>query len=336
MKNNPNFKLALEPPDLQPWLAAFLTARYQGQADKSLIEAFKTHGAFLEWDSEQLEALFQRRDAVLAWAGNLGNRGRLAGYLAEMTLALADAHGRSLPLTEKNISSLRHVYLQAIHETLHLLATAETRSWQSAYRMLLKCHFIRLRAVLAALVPRALAGEWLPSSTERGVLGAEYSAEWQMKMLGLGQSAPMAPVLDLGCGTRANLVRFFQAQGVEICGVDRVVAPGGALIKSDWFEFPFKPDRWGTVISHLAFSSYFWLDHLNPKGESEKYLNLYMAILSSLQIGGRWIYFPALPFLEKILPPQRYACEYFEIPAPVNADEPPAQPLLASQVRRLV
>jgi hypothetical protein len=335
MKNNPNFKIVLEPPDVLPWLAAFFNARYQDQPTKSLIEVYKVHGSFLEWDSDQLEVLFQRRDAVLAWAALPGSRDRLAEVLAEMTLALAGAHGRTLPITDKNIRSLKHIYLQALHETLHLLATAELRNWQPAYRMLLKCHFVRLQAVLAALSPRGLAGEWLPARAEPGVLSAEYAAEWQMKMLGLGAEAPTAPILDLGCGARANLARFFQAQSVEIYGVDRAVAPENALIKSDWFDFPYKPDRWGTVISHLAFSSYFWLDHLNPKGESEKYLNTYMAVLSSLKIGGQFIYFPSLPFLEKLLPAQRYQCRYLEIPDLPGTQAAQTQPLFAAHIKRL-
>jgi len=336
MKNNPNFKIALDPPDIFPWLAAFFNARYQEQPTKSLIEVYKVHGSFLEWDADQLEVMFQRREAVLAWAAYPGTRSRLAEVLAEMTLALAGAHGRTLPLTEKNIRSLKHIYLQALHETLHLLATAELRSWQPAYRMLLKCHFVRLQAVLAALSPRTLAGDWLSARTQPGVLSAEYAADWQMKMLGLGADTPAAPILDLGCGSRANLVRSFQAQSVEIYGVDRLVTPENALIKSDWFDFPYKPERWGTILSHLAFSSYFWLDHLNPKGESEKYLNAYMAILSSLKPGGRFIYFPALPFLEKLLPLQRYQCDYWEIPTLTGLSEAAPQPLFATQIKRLV
>jgi hypothetical protein len=334
MKNNPNFKTGLEPPDILPWLAAFFNARYQGQADKSLIEIYKALGNFMEWDSDQLEALFQRRSSVLAWAGNPANRERLAGYLAEMTLARANPHGLGLPLVEKNIHSLRHIYLQGLHETLHLLATAELRNWQAAYRMLLKCHFIRLQAVLAALALRSPAGE-LPAKADHGVLRTEYAAEWQIKMLGLGE-APAGPALDLGCGARANLVRSLQAQGVDICGVDQAVEPEGNLIKSDWFEFPFKPDRWATVVSHLAFSSYFWFDHMNPKGETEKYLHAYMEILSSLLPGGRLVYFPSLPFLEKLLPTARYQCETREISALLPGGSPASDALTATHVLRLV
>jgi hypothetical protein len=321
--------------DIFPWLIAFFNARYQSQADKSLIDLYTGHRELLEWDSDQLEAFYRLRKTVFVWFEKPGHAEQLAAYLAEMTLAFTPQRTSSLTFTQDHVRRLRHIYGQAIGETVHLLHTAEPRTWQPAYRMLLKCHFVRLQAILASLLPRPKTGEaarWF----YRDAMASEYSAEWQMKILGINTTTLKTPVLDVGCGTKAHLVFYFKTKGLEACGVDRFAESQPGLIKSDWFQFRFDPGLWSTVVSHLAFSNHFWFHHLNPRGEPEKYMEKYMEILGSLAPGGRFVYFPALPFVERFLPADQYSCQKIEVPSPAGI--PPASDsalLYASHVVRL-
>ncbi|MGC4070482.1 MAG: hypothetical protein QM784_38620 [Polyangiaceae bacterium] len=50
--------------------------------------------------------------------------------------------------------------------------------------------------------------------------GAEYSAELQLQLLGLTEGKLLEPVVDLGCGQRAELVTLLRAKGIAATGLD--------------------------------------------------------------------------------------------------------------------
>jgi len=324
----------VENSDIFPWLIAFFNTRYQSKAEMSLIDVYAGHSNFLQWDSDQLDALFRRRKAVVSWAGKSKNRERLAYYLAEMTLAFTHHRNQFLPFSQDHIKRLQHIYGQAISETLHLLQTAEARNWQPAYRMLLKCHFVRLQAIMASLLPPALQQRWI----YRDALASEYSPEWQLKVLG-GDSAELGPpILDLGCGKMGNLVAHLRALGIDAYGLDRFAEGGPGFIRGDWFEFHFEARKWSAIISHLAFSNHFWFHHMNPQGEPERYAKLFRIILESLKPGGTFVYFPSLPFFERLLEPDQYHVRNYEIvlpPALAQTLKAEPSPIFSTHVQRI-
>ncbi|HEX5659648.1 MAG TPA: hypothetical protein VFX59_20770 [Polyangiales bacterium] len=143
------------------------------------------------------------------------------------------------------------------------------------------------RAELATFV-RARLGE-----EPRAVTCAEYSAELQLQVLAL--TTPVAPILDVGCGPSANLVRHLRAQGLDATGIDRVVDAAFARA-ADWLTYDY--GRYRTVLSHQAFSLHF-LHHHHAQGDTAfAYARAYMAILHALEPGGVFAYAPGLPFIE--------------------------------------
>ena len=129
----------------------------------------------------------------------------------------------------------------------------------------------------------------------------EYSPIFQIELLNINLTKMKQPVLDLGCGSKANLVHFLRENGIEAFGVDRNVDTNDYLFKIGWLECPFKINTWGTVISHMAFSNHFIHHHVKNDGNFGIYASKYMEILYSLKKGGRFIYAPSLPFLEELL-----------------------------------
>jgi SAM-dependent methyltransferase len=326
----------LDPEDLFSWLIAFFNARYQGQPNKSLIDVYKVHKDFMEWDSGQIDALFQHRIQVLDWLGIQANRDCLANYLAGMTLDFFYQSRRLLPFSEKNLRSVQHLYRQALQETGDLLKTAEARYWQSAYRMLLKCHLIRLHAVLASLVAPGVVGEFNYAWIYRDALTSEYGPEWQLRMLGLKPEAVTGEVLDLGCGKHANLARFFQAPKHSVTGIDRLADAGAGVTCADWFELKFKPERWDLILSHLAFSNHVWFHYFSPQGIFDQYAAKFFELLQALKPNGRLAYFPALPFLERQLPSEKFQCRHVAIdPLPELPPECRVPGLIATHIERL-
>ncbi|HEY6877320.1 MAG TPA: hypothetical protein VI299_04840, partial [Polyangiales bacterium] len=86
------------------------------------------------------------------------------------------------------------------------------------------------RKELAALVRRKLGEE------PREVLCAEYSPALQLSVLGLSELR--APLLDIGCGPSAALVRELRTRGIEAEGLDRAL-PAELGIRADWLSHDY-------------------------------------------------------------------------------------------------
>lgn len=135
---------------------------------------------------------------------------------------------------------------------------------------------------------------------------AEYSPEFQIRVLGIDPEGEPEPILDLGCGSEARLVRYFRARGKDVWGMDRTLSGDDS---ADWLQCPLESGHWGTIVSHMAFSIHFIHHHLRPEGLADAYARRYMDILRSLRPGGSFIYAPGLPFIEELLPNERYRVE---------------------------
>ncbi len=127
-----------------------------------------------------------------------------------------------------------------------------------------------------------------------------------MEILQLNIDQIVEPVLDIGCGKQGNLVMFLRQKGIDAFGFDRFADKHSVLINSDWFEYKFENEKWGTIISNLGFSNHFHHHHFRNDGNFIDYAKKYMEIISSLKIGGSFHYAPDLPFIENYLDTDKY------------------------------
>lgn len=134
----------------------------------------------------------------------------------------------------------------------------------------------------------------------------EYSAELQLEILQINMDHITTPVLDVGCGKLGNLVKHLRRNGIEAYGCDRFAETNPFLARSDWFEFEYGIEKWGTITSNLGFSNHFNHHHLRNDGHFIEYAKTFMDILNSLKIGGSFYYAPDLPFIEKYLDRVKY------------------------------
>lgn len=170
---------------------------------------------------------------------------------------------------------------------------------------------LELQARVAAML-RSEAG-----ARPAEVVCSEYGVTLQCDALGLGEELPAAPILDIGCGRSAALVRALRARGLAATGLDRE-APEDVGVAGDWMTFPFGQERWGTIVSHQAFSLHFLHHHLAAGPEAYAYARVYMAVLRALKIGGRFVYAPGLPFVEAMLPAGSYRRVRVPLPPPLD------------------
>lgn len=158
------------------------------------------------------------------------------------------------------------------------------------------------------------------------VVCSEYSAEFQCKVLNIRVETLNQPILDIGCGNEACLLRFFNSKGFDVFGIDRFETNFDNTIMSDWLNFDYGSEKWGTIVSNMAFSNHFVHHHYRNDGDFLNYATKYMAILNSLKIGGSFYYSPDLPFIESYLDPIKFSLEKVKV-----RDEK----LFASCVKRL-
>jgi len=147
------------------------------------------------------------------------------------------------------------------------------------------------------------------------VVCAEYSCTLQLHLLHIDLDSLRGPVLDVGCGEHAHLVRYLQNKGFETFGMDRIsdANKDSHFIKTDWMDYTFQPGSWGSVVANNSFTLHFV--HQNERTDSDylSYAKKYMEILHSLQKGGTFYYAPSLPFIECYLPEDTYGVSLFRI-----------------------
>lgn len=191
------------------------------------------------------------------------------------------------------VSDEQQRLLNALHE--HLLdelaaPTADIRGVFNTYRQ-----------ALAELVRGLAATNGSTEFVYSEPVCSEYTPVLQLQMLGVAVADLREPILDLGCGEQAALVRFLREQGLETVGIDIEVEPGPFLHRADWFSFELGEHRWGTILSHQGFSLHFLHHHLRRNGHPERYARRFMEILRTLKPDGRFLYTPRLPFFEEVI-----------------------------------
>lgn len=180
----------------------------------------------------------------------------------------------------------------------------------------------RCKAEVERALERALAplAAWVlqERSLLPVVVASEYSAELQLRLLDLSLERLMEPVLDVGCGEGALLVRALRAAGIDATGIDRA-APEDVAERADWLAFDYGVRRYGTIVSHLGFSLHFIHQHLRSARAAQRYAETYMLLLGALRPDGVLAYAPGLPFIEEHLQPSRHRVTKVPLPPELSA-----------------
>jgi hypothetical protein len=248
-------------------------------------------------------------------------------FLAALEQALGD---ETLPVTEKHLAEIVSAataslidriyninqYIQVNRaakeslEKIYLLTwrkMIETRNVEATLR---KHHYPLLADWVSGLYPNLLRTA-LSSQPEIGrILCHEYSVELQLRLLRLHLQEMKQPVLDVGCGKDALLVTYLRQRNIEAYGLDRCLGKKRPFLKEgDWLEIHMGTNRWGTVISNMAFTNHFVYVQNFDAERIPLYKAKYREILDSLQIGGSFVYAPSVPDLEREVDGERYVIQ---------------------------
>ncbi len=175
---------------------------------------------------------------------------------------------------------------------------------------LIEFHYPELSKWLATLYPEKFQKFLKLSSGVGHITYGEYSAELQVELLGIDIAHIKQPVIDIGCGSKANLVRYFRSLGVEAYGIDRHLETLEPYLNQvDWFDYYFAPSRWGTIVSNMGFTNHLNYAYLHDISQLEHYLLKMKEVLESLSTNGYFFYAPSLPFVEDKLSAKSYKVE---------------------------
>ena len=84
-----------------------------------------------------------------------------------------------------------------------------------------------------------------------------------------------------------------EATGLPAGSVDAISVAEAA----HWFDF--NPGQtWGTIIAHQSISTHFIYNYLHNSDKAKRYADLFMTLLSALEVHGSLYYAPGVPFFE--------------------------------------
>lgn len=137
---------------------------------------------------------------------------------------------------------------------------------------------------------------------------SSYSPELIMKILDIKESEIKGKSLDIGCGKKGTLVEYLASRGIDAHGVDMECEDTDMLEQEDWLLKEYPENTYDLITSNLTFTKYFNNANSDAQDDEEciEYAQTYMKILNSLKVGGKWHYVPAVPFIEELLPEDKF------------------------------
>ena len=300
-------------------LRELLVGRMQRNARSPLSEVWVAGGRFSEPEAELVEHLIHHREELSSWmrtvlAGEPGGQRweqSPGAFLSSLLAPWLQERNQFLRVDSEAARQLEVLYLRAIAETeLVLSSGADDTRAAGKLQTVWDTHRGRLVSFVRSLL----------DDDPRDATCATYSPSLQLGVLDRSSDDLREPVLDVGCGRDAALVSYLRARGLEAYGIDRAApAKPDGVAAVDWLDFDYGEGVWGTVISHLGFSLHFLRHHLadGPVTESLVFApaRVYARILRSLRVGGAFVYAPALPFVEELLPVPSFSCHRISPPA---------------------
>ena len=150
---------------------------------------------------------------------------------------------------------------------------------------------------------------------------AEYTPEFQQKILKLPNRKLPEPILDIGCGKHHGLINSLKESGYHIVyGIDQYTSSEPSVICCNWFEYEFEKRTFGTVLAHMSFTNHFRRSIILDDDKRGMYQDKYFEILESLRAGGLFIYTPAVKQVEKELDTTNFKITYHRNTKDENLD----------------
>jgi len=278
---------------------ALIAQRYEAHTFRTLMDFVCAPETFEQAEPREISFVWKNRRQLFETLNQPETLPLLCNTCLEATLRYTYARNQFLNFPETYLSLLAQVYQTLFAHLQECLRTAASFDALSAeFREVVRQHHTRLRTLFGAYCQAMHPAAFAEHPFLKSVCCGEYSAPLQLRLLHLEPTTLREPILDLGCGSRGEVVMYLRQQGLHAVGLDRMSPNLPGFVHSDWFAFDFQEHSWGTILAHQSFSTHFLHSHLHTPRLAERYAKTYLAILQSLQPGGTFHYTPGLPFFE--------------------------------------
>ncbi len=285
--------------DLRNWLLASITQRFRSNANLELGDYIFSNSLFHTIAEEQVGFMFSQRDGIIEYLGQPESVEELVAHCIDSTKRYTYERNQFVNFTAEYDELLKSEYADFMQQIRAALQRSGSQAeLQIEMVGVLKVHHERLCLIMASYCVTYQDNDLRANPLLRTVPCEEYSAGFQLAVLGVGLHELVEPVLDLGCGTNGTLVKYLRERKVAAYGVDRLAPEGPFFFRSDWFEFDYASQPWGTVLAHQSLSTHFIYSYLHQPASIEKFAQLCMKILNSLPTGSSLCYAPGMPFFE--------------------------------------
>jgi hypothetical protein len=286
--------------DLRRWLLESITRRFHSKADLALSDYIFSNSLFHTIAREHVEFMFDHRTEIVDYLASPQAVAELVEHCVDSTRRYTYERNQFVNFTGEYEELMKAEYTDFIRQIRKALMRSKTEpALEKALVGVLQVHHERLRLIMASYCVTYQDQDLQVNPLLRTVPCEEYSAGFQLSILGLELGDLIEPVLDIGCGSNGALVRFLRQQGIEAYGVDRLAPKEPFFFQSDWFDFNFDIEAWGCVLAHQSLSIHFIYAYLHQPAGIQKFAGLSVKILSSLPEGSFLCYAPGMPFFEE-------------------------------------
>ncbi len=227
-----------------------------------------------------------------------------ASFASEILIKRLYTINQFIQVSEQKEHELENIYLRTWQRIV------ETKDIEAALK---EHHYPELATWIASLYPQSFRQPLRSLPTVGQVVCEEYSPQLQIDLLRLDLPNLKQPVLDIGCGSRASLVWHLRSLEIEAYGIDRRIEREEPYLQQiSWMDYRFEPDRWGSIVSNMAFTNHLHYVNHHDRAQLELYLQKFKEILESLMVGGIFTYAPSVPAVEESLEAKIYRAERFD------------------------
>jgi hypothetical protein len=226
-------------------------------------------------------------------------------FAAEALIKRLYSVNQFLQVDDRNRRKLMKIYRRTWNK---IIETKNIHATLKAY------HYPALTRWISGLYPHVFVERLKLSPAIGKVVCEEYSPGFQIELLRINLQTCKPPLLDIGCGSTAGLVRTLRKLQIDAYGFDRRIEQEAAFLQQrDWFSYCFEPGVWGTILSNMAFTNHFQYVYAYDRSKFGQYTQKYHEIIESLMIGGSFHYAPSVPWIEQQLNPDQYQVERFVV-----------------------
>lgn len=287
---------------LHQHMLVFIAQRYHVHANRNLGEYMFANHLFQALDPALLDFACTNRTDICAYLSVRAHVDDLVNACVRATKRYTYQRNQFINYNKQYDQLLQAEYRDLFARLRDIVSKFDTRKViVQELVTLVQHHHERLRLILASYCTAFQAADLAEHPLLQSVPCEEYSARFQLQVLGLDLAAMRQPILDIGCGAAGSLVTLLRQHGRAAFGIDRLAPAAPYFTQSDWFDFDYGQQVWGTVIAHQALSTHFIYNHLRQRGMVQRFQQVFHTILASLAPGGVFCYAPGLPFFEGTL-----------------------------------